>query len=72
MKDYVGIIVNNEAVKLDKIFTYKVPDNLKDDILVGHRVKVPFGFGNKFIDGFVINFYKEDDIDKENIKKLNM
>ncbi|WP_061995073.1 primosomal protein N' [Clostridium sp. ATCC 25772] len=70
MKDYVGIIVNNEAVKLDKIFTYKVPDNLKNDMLIGHRVKVPFGFGNKFIDGFVISFYKENDIDKKNIKKI--
>lgn len=70
MKDFAGIIVNNEAIKVDKIFTYKVPNDLKDKLSLGHRVKVPFGLGNKFIDGFVVKFYKEDDLKKENFSKI--
>jgi primosomal protein N' (replication factor Y) (superfamily II helicase) len=51
---YAGIIVNNESVQVDKIFTYKIPENLMNKLKVGHRVKVPFGRSNRNIDGFVL------------------
>lgn len=59
MYQYAGIIVNNESVQVDKIFTYKIPEELIGKLKVGHRVKVPFGKGNKNIDGFVIELYEE-------------
>ncbi|MEY8762176.1 MULTISPECIES: primosomal protein N' [Clostridium] len=58
MYTYAGIIVNNSSVKLDKIFTYKVPEKLKDKIKIGFRVKVPFGKGNKKVDGFIVRLYE--------------
>ncbi|MGL4730448.1 MAG: primosomal protein N' [Clostridium sp.] len=70
MQEYVGVIVNNEAIKLDRIFTYKVPNELKERKLLGHRVKVPFGFGNKYIDGFVIASYNEHDLKNIELKKI--
>lgn len=57
MHKYVGVIVNNEAKAVNKIFTYKVPEKLCDKIKLGYRVKVPFGRGNKKIDAFIIEFY---------------
>lgn len=56
---YAGIVVNNESVQVDKIFTYKIPENLLSKIKIGHRVKVPFGKGNKKIDGFVLELYEQ-------------
>ena len=59
MKDYCGVVVNNESIQLDRIFTYKIPENLREDIQIGCRVKVPFGMGNKKIDAFVLEFFDE-------------
>jgi primosomal protein N' (replication factor Y) len=56
---YAGVIVNNTSVQVDKIFTYSVPEKLRDSIQIGHRVSVPFGMGNKKIDGFVINLQQD-------------
>jgi primosomal protein N' (replication factor Y) len=66
---YAGIIVNNSSVKLDKIFTYKVPEKLKDKIEIGFRVKVPFGMGNKKLDGFIVKLYENVLHDKK-IKEI--
>lgn len=54
---YCGIIVNNESDMVDNIFTYKVPDELVDEVKIGHRVKVSFGKGNKSIDGFIVSLF---------------
>jgi len=54
LKVYLGIIVNNEAVKVDKIFTYKVPESLYGKVKKGRMVTVPFGNGNKKIYGFIL------------------
>ncbi|NMM65631.1 primosomal protein N' [Clostridium sp. P21] len=59
MYNYAGIVVNNSSIQVDKIFTYKIPEALKSKIDIGIRVKVPFGMGNKKIDGFVMELYGE-------------
>lgn len=62
MDMYLGIIVNNEAVKVDNIFTYKVPENLHYKVKKGRMVTVPFGNGNKKIYGFIVDiFYEAED-----------
>lgn len=58
MYKYAGIIINNEASEVDKIFTYKIPEDLTDLIKLGQRVKIPFGLGNKVLDGFVLELYE--------------
>ena len=47
MELYAEVIVNSDAVDIDKPFTYKVKDELISLISVGHRVKVPFGTKSK-------------------------
>lgn len=69
MYHYAGIIVNNESISLDKIFVYKIPDNLIGKIKLGYRVQVPFGRGNKIIDGFILELYEQWD-NLKGIKKI--
>ncbi|MGT3031586.1 primosomal protein N' family DNA-binding protein, partial [Enterococcus faecalis] len=35
-------------------FTYLVPENLNEQLAVGMRVEVPFGNGNRHVQGFVL------------------
>ena len=51
------IEVLTEINALDKTFTYKVPDNLKEFIKIGIRVSIPFN--NKTLEGFVIKILDE-------------
>jgi primosomal protein N' (replication factor Y) (superfamily II helicase) len=67
---YAGIIVNNEAIQVDRIFTYEIPDSLKEELKIGYRVKVPFGKGNSVVDGFVLSLYDEYDGDASRMKKI--
>ena len=60
---YAEIIINGEALELDKLFTYKVPYELLENIDVGYRVKVPFGPRSKPIEGFVFSILKENSIE---------
>jgi len=58
---YAGVVVNNDSVQVDKIFTYKIPINLIGNVHLGFRVKVPFGRGNKTLDAFVLELYEKCD-----------
>ncbi|MDU6295683.1 primosomal protein N' [Clostridium celatum] len=61
MKLYAEIIVNSDALEIDRPFTYKVPHELEEDIKIGQIVKVPFGFGNRYSEGFVFSIKKEEE-----------
>jgi len=61
VNNYIGVIVDSEAASLDRMFTYKIPEHLKEHIKLGQIVKVPFGMGNKKINGFVLEFINEID-----------
>lgn len=66
---FVSVIVNVPASKVDKLFEYKVPDELEPFIEVGERIKIPFGDANRVIHGFIIDVHKEPLYDKE-IKEI--
>ena len=63
MNLYAEIIVNSEALEIDRPFKYKVPEEFKSDIKVGQIVKVPFGKGNKTSEGFVLTVKNEEEVD---------
>ena len=66
---YVGAVVNNEAFAVNKIFTYKIPERLQSKLKIGHRIKVPFGRGNKKIDAFVAKDVQINPDRKEGVTK---
>lgn len=68
MYQYAGVVVNNDSVQVDKVFTYKIPINLMGKVDLGFRVKVPFGKGNKTLDAFVIELFVDCDVN--NIKDI--
>lgn len=69
LKIYAQIIINSDALDIDKPFTYEIPEELKGDIKVGQWVKVPFGMKNSIIDGFILSI-KEEEITGIRIKKI--
>ena len=69
MYQYAGVVVNNDSVQVDKIFTYKIPITLIGSVHLGFRVKVPFGRGNRTLDAFVLELYEQCD-NVNNIKEI--
>ena len=59
---YAKVIIEIGVKNVDKMFTYIVPDNMKEDIKVGCRVKVRFG--SMVLEGFVLEL--TNTIDKVN------
>ena len=62
MKLYAEVIINSEALEIDRPFTYKVPEEFNNEIKIGQIVKVPFGKGNKTTEGFILNLKNDDNI----------
>ncbi|MBR5947620.1 MAG: primosomal protein N' [Clostridia bacterium] len=54
---FARVIVDISNTNVDKLFTYSVPDEVK--AAPGQRVLVPFGRGNKPIEGFIIALSEE-------------
>ncbi len=65
MKQYAKVIVRNNSIHTDNLFTYEIPDFFSENICIGHRILVPFGMYNKPLEAFVFDIV--DFIDK-NIK----
>ncbi len=66
LEKFAEVIVNSEAVTIDKPFTYKIKEDLVHNIKVGHRVLIPFGNGNKKIEGFVLKIL--DNVENKSIR----
>lgn len=67
---YADIIVDITHEKLDRTFQYIVPDNMQADIKAGSYVRIPFGGGNREIDGYVIGLSDEAKIDAGRMKEI--
>ena len=67
---YANIIIDITHEKLDKIFQYRIPRELENELSIGTEVIVPFGKGNRETSGYVIGFSKNTDYDPEKIKPV--
>lgn len=54
-----AVAVDATTYAIDKLYSYRVPDELREQVLIGTRVLVPFGFGNKRTEAVVLAF-RED------------
>ncbi|PQF71935.1 primosomal protein N' [Enterococcus faecalis] len=54
MQKVAKVIVDVPTMQIDQPFTYLVPENLNEQLAVGMRVEVPFGNGNRHVQGFVL------------------
>ena len=55
---YIDVLVEIKSKKVDKTFTYKVPDSLVNDIEIGKRVTVPFN--NRTLEGFIMSIHTNE------------
>ncbi len=67
---FADIIINISHEDLDRTFSYRVPDELAEDIRIGSVVKVPFGAGGRVRKGYVVGFRDTVDYPPEKIKSI--
>ena len=67
---YAEVIVDISHEKLDRPFTYKIPESLAKTVEEGSLVEIPFGKGNKIISGYVIRIKENSDYDDSRIKDI--
>jgi len=63
---YANVIVDLSADALDRLFSYRVPEDL--DIQPGHQVLVPFG--PRKVEGFVVSLSDHCDLPPDKIKSI--
>lgn len=68
--EYALIIVSLSHSNIDHIFHYRIPAHLRESIEIGMRVMVPFGKGNRKIEGYVVGFSDNADVDESLIKDI--
>ena len=68
---YCNIVVNTGTKVTDMLYTYKIPKGLLEEIKIGDKVIVPFGKGNKLLEGFVFELDSGKGIEKvKGIKEI--
>ena len=67
---YINVLLSNLKLDSDNIFTYKVNTDIYDNVTVGMRAVVPFGFKNRPEEGYVIETDVTFDYDESKIKEI--
>ena len=63
---FANVLVEIKSKKVDKTFTYKIPDKLINEVCVGSLVTIPFG--KRELEGYVLKIL--DSCDIEDIKEI--
>jgi primosomal protein N' (replication factor Y) len=59
---YCNVVVNTGTRVTDRLFTYRIPNSLLGKIKIGDKVIIPFGRGNKLLEGFVFEFNSGNEV----------
>lgn len=68
---YAEVIVDITHEKLDKVFEYKIPKALEEQIHAGTEVIIPFGRGSRETKGYVVGINKGCRYDPDKIKEIS-
>lgn len=55
MSKFVKVFLRKALSSFDRIYTYKVPETMLEDISIGRRVLIPFGKGDRFYEAFIFS-----------------
>ena len=69
-KLYANIIVDISQEKLDRSFSYLVPEAMHSQIHVGDVVEIPFGKGNRITKGYVLELTGTIQYDESKMKSV--
>ena len=67
---YADVIVDITRESVDRTFQYLVPPELTDRVKEGTAVRIPFGRGNREVDGYVVGLSGEPKIDPARIRPI--
>ncbi|MBR1862241.1 MAG: primosomal protein N' [Lachnospiraceae bacterium] len=67
---YADVIIDISLDKLDRPFSYRIPENLLEKVDVGTRVLVPFGKGNTIKKAYIIALSENTAYDPEKVKDI--
>jgi len=67
---YADIIIDISHENLDKTYQYSIPEELIVSAVIGALVIVPFGKGNRSINGYIVGLSEEPKIDEKLIKPI--
>lgn len=67
---YAKVIVEISSTDIDRIFEYKIGDEWLEMCKKGTRVIVPFGWGNKKIEGYVLDVSPNCEYDINKLKNI--
>lgn len=56
------VIVDVPAMQTDQPFSYEIPTYLIEVVEIGMRVEVPFGNGNRHIQGFIVSLRESEEV----------
>lgn len=67
---FADVIVDISVEALDRSFQYRIPEEMRDRVSLGSRVRIPFGRADREISGFVIGISEEAKWPVEKLKSL--
>lgn len=67
---FAQVVVDILARELDRPFTYRIPEGMRDAVQTGSIVTVPFGKGNKPVRAYCINITDDAGYDIAKIKNI--
>ncbi|HIY63472.1 MAG TPA: primosomal protein N' [Candidatus Mediterraneibacter stercoripullorum] len=67
---FADIIIDIRHEKLDRIFQYRIPESLQEELRPGMEVLVPFGKGNRITKGYVTGISEICDYDLSKVKEI--
>ena len=67
---YASVIIDISHESVDRIFQYRIPENLLEEVKVGSQVCVPFGSGNRSRKGYVVEITEKAAFDEARIKAV--
>lgn len=68
MAQYANIIVDISHEKLDKIFQYRIPERMRERLVLGMQVYIPFG--SRKLKGYVVELTDEAEYDVDKLKDI--
>ncbi|MGE5677103.1 MAG: primosomal protein N', partial [Pseudomonadota bacterium] len=67
---FAEVIVANKCRETDRTYSYLIPGEMKASVEVGSRVIVPFGAGNKKLEGYVVGINDSIDFSIKRVKPI--
>ena len=67
---YANIIIDISHEKLDRTFQYRIPKELKGEIHPGTPVEIPFGRGNRSVNGYVVEVTDRAEFEPSRLKPI--